>query len=278
MKLFNLLQLMRVDKPIGSVLLWCPTAWALWLANHQHPRMKLVGMFFIGTFLMRSAGCVVNDIIDRNIDLHVKRTKNRPLTSGAITQTDAWITLISLLLLAVMILFCLPIACVQYAIAAVVITLFYPFCKRFFDAPQLVLSLAFSMGIPMAYAASTAVPNTCMILLYAINLLWVIAYDTVYAMNDEADDRKLGLHSTAILFGRYAKIIITSLTFSAHIMWLAVAALAALPPFFYLAWFAGLLVIGQQTQLLLQYKADFMPIFYLHGAYGMLMWFGLFQA
>jgi len=278
MKLFKLLQLMRVDKPIGTVLLWCPTAWALWLANHQHPAMKLVGLFLLGTFLMRSAGCVVNDMIDRNIDLHVKRTKNRPLTSGAITLTDAWIILFTLLLLAVMILFFLPLACLQYAIAAVMITLIYPFCKRFFNAPQLILSIAFSMGIPMAYVASNAQPNTCMMLLYAINLLWVIAYDTVYAMNDEVDDRQLGIHSTAILFGRHAKIIITSLTFCAHIMWLAVAALAALPPFFYLAWLAGLLVIGLQTQLLVQNKANFMPIFYLHGAYGVLMWLSLFQA
>ena len=246
----TLARLMRLDKPIGIALLWFPTAWALWIANHGAPKVSLLVYFFLGTILMRSAGCVVNDIADRHIDKHVSRTKARPITSGEVSVLQAMTLLFVLLFLALCILIQLPAACFYYAVFAVVITVFYPFCKRFFQAPQLVLGVAFSMGIPMAYVASGVPFDGAMYLLCLMNAAWIVAYDTIYAMVDKPDDIKLGVKSTAILFAQYERFIILLLQVVLHGGWLWMALYGQYSPLFYSIWFIALGVLIYQQYLI----------------------------
>lgn len=196
-------QIMRLDKPIGIFLLLWPTLMALWVANYRRPDAFVVLLFVVGTVLMRSAGCVINDWWDRHYDGQVKRTQYRPLVQGLISPNEALILAGVLLLLAFLIVlkFNDPMVFGLSAIS-VVITFIYPLMKRWVHAPQAVLGIAFSMGIPMAFAVS--IPNFPPIMgwLVALNILYVIAYDTSYAMADRADDLRLGLKSTAIWLGR----------------------------------------------------------------------------
>lgn len=204
-------RLMRFDKPIGIALLAWPTIWALEVAFPEGPPWPLVGYFLAGTVCMRAAGCVINDIADRRIDPFVERTQHRPLAAGQLTLSQAWGCLIGLLVLALGILLQLPIVCFKYAIVALFLVFLYPFCKRFMPTPQGILALAFSMGIPMVYAAAGVPFAHTMWLLSAINLLWVLAYDTIYALGDQAEDSRLGVHSTARYWGDHARKIIMGL-------------------------------------------------------------------
>ena len=174
-------RLMRLDKPVGILLLWFPTVWALWLAHQGVPPVRVFCYFLLGTVVMRSAGCVINDFADRHIDKHVTRTKLRPLTTGAIHSVEAMALLSILLLMALFIVVQLPPTCFYLACFGVVITVIYPFCKRWIQAPQLVLSMAFSVGIPMAYVVARQPFDQVMWVLIVMNLFWVIAYDTMYA-------------------------------------------------------------------------------------------------
>jgi len=197
------LRLVRLDKPIGTLLLLWPTLMALWLASGGVPDWKLLAIFVAGTFLMRSAGCAINDFADRDIDRHVKRTVDRPLTSGQIASWEA--LLVAALLAGVAFLLILPLNSLtkQLALVALVIAASYPFFKRFFAIPQAYLGIAFGFGIPMAYAAIQGeVPALAWLLLLG-NVFWAIAYDTEYAMVDRDDDLLLGLRSSAITFGRH---------------------------------------------------------------------------
>ena len=196
-------KLVRLDKPIGILLLLWPTLIALWLASAGKPDWKLIGIFSLGTALMRSAGCAINDYADRDFDKHVKRTAERPLTSGKISGKEA-LTIAGLLAL---ISFCLILSLntltKQLSIIAVVIAASYPYFKRFFAIPQAYLGIAFGFGIPMAYAAiQNTVPVSAWLLLIA-NIFWAVAYDTEYAMVDRDDDLKIGIKTSAITFGRY---------------------------------------------------------------------------
>ena len=195
-------RLVRLDKPIGILLLLWPTLSALWLATGGTPAWSLVAIFTIGTVLMRSAGCAVNDWADRHFDAHVKRTAARPLATGEIAPWEALV--VGNVLAFVAFLFVLPTntTTILLSFPAVAIAFVYPFFKRFFALPQAFLGIAFSFGIPMAYAAAhDAVPLVAWGLL-VLNLLWVIAYDTEYAMVDRDDDLRLGLRTSAIAFGR----------------------------------------------------------------------------
>lgn len=213
-------RLMRLDKPIGTLLLLWPTFWALWLTSS--PTIYLVIVFALGVFSMRAAGCVINDFADRRFDGHVERTKNRPLVSGLISAKNALITFSLLILISILLLLSLPPLTWLIACFALLTTLIYPFMKRFTHLPQLVLGIAFSWGIPMAYAATIGqFPLTCWLLCIA-NICWTIAYDTEYAMVDRQDDLKIGVKSTAILFGQYDKLIIALLQISAVIILLIV--------------------------------------------------------
>ena len=279
MKLAPCFRLMRFHKPAGIALLWLPTAWALWIANHGAPTLKLAIYFLLGTIFMRAAGCVINDIADRHIDKHVSRTKTRPLTTGEISLTEAWGLLLILLFAALYILLQLPIACFNYALIALLLTVIYPFCKRFIQAPQLVLGLAFSMGIPMAYAASGIKPNLCMLILFSLNFAWIVAYDTMYAMADKADDLRIGVKSTAIFFGRFDRLMIVLLQILFHGLWIVLALTQHYSPWFYGAWILGSSVLMYQ-QILIRSREPSLCLraFSTSSLYGVLMWLGIILA
>ena len=196
-------RLVRLDKPIGSLLLLWPTLCALWLASAGKPDWHLVAIFTVGTVLMRSAGCAINDFADRDFDRHVKRTAERPLTSGQIKAWEAVLVAAVLALLSLALIQPLNLLTQQLSVLAVLIAASYPYFKRFFALPQAYLGIAFGFGIPMAYAAVLdAVPVEAWVLLLA-NVFWALAYDTEYAMVDRDDDLRIGLRTSAITFGRY---------------------------------------------------------------------------
>jgi 4-hydroxybenzoate polyprenyltransferase len=202
-KLALYFRLIRADKPIGILLLLWPTLWALWMAASGKPDPLIVTIFVIGTALMRSAGCAINDYADRDIDKHVKRTAERPLTSGRIKSWEALMVAGVLALVAFLLILPLNALTKQLSVLAVVIAGSYPYFKRFFAIPQAYLGIAFGFGIPMAFAAITgAVPAVAWWLLVA-NVFWAVAYDTEYAMVDRDDDLKIGIRTSAITFGRF---------------------------------------------------------------------------
>ena len=201
-------RLMRIDKPIGALLLLWPTYWALWIAAKGFPDWHILIVFTIGVFSMRAAGCVINDFADRKIDGSVERTKNRPLPSGAVTEKESKILFIVLVLLSFALVLTLNTMTIWLSVAGLALAWFYPFVKRFSNLPQLILGMAFGWSIPMGFAAvSESLPLVCW-LLFLVNIVWSVVYDTQYAMVDRNDDIKIGVKSTAILFGRYDKIII----------------------------------------------------------------------
>ncbi len=196
-------KLMRLDKPIGILLLLWPTLWGLWLSMSGHPNWMVVWIFIMGTVLMRSAGCVINDYADRRIDAQVERTKSRPLATGQVSGNEALLLAAILSLIAFSLILPLNSLTLKFSVVAVLLAASYPFTKRFFALPQAYLGIAFGFGIPMAYAAQTAhVPTIAWVLLGA-NVFWAIAYDTEYAMVDREDDRKIGIHTSALTFGKY---------------------------------------------------------------------------
>ena len=269
-------RLMRFHKPAGTLLLWIPTAWALWIVNQGSPSSLLLFYFLLGTVLMRAVGCVINDIADRKIDKHVKRTRTRPLTTGEVSLSEALWLIFFLLLAAFLIVMQLPILCFYYALVALLITVVYPFCKRFFQAPQLVLGLAFSMGIPMAYAASGVRFNTTMLLLCLLNFAWIVAYDTIYALVDREDDLRIGVKSTAVLFAHHDHFIVMMLQVFFHMLWLYLAYLLGYSMSFYGFWAAAALVLVYQQQLMSQRNDQaYLSAFSTNSWYGLLMWLAL---
>ena len=239
-RLYAYARLIRLDKPIGTLLLLWPTYWALWLSNQGMPPLDLLIIFTLGTFLMRSAGCAINDYADRDFDRHVERTKNRPITSGQIGGKEAVLIAAILALLSFGLIWPLNLLTKQLSVFAILIAVVYPFTKRFFAMPQAVLGVAFGFGIPMAYAASqNQVPLEAWILFMG-NLFWTIAYDTAYAMVDRDDDLRLGLRTSAITFGRFDVIAIAVCYGLLLISLLCVAYLVQLNDFFWFGWVGAL--------------------------------------
>ncbi|MCA1978245.1 MAG: 4-hydroxybenzoate octaprenyltransferase [Thiobacillus sp.] len=196
-------KLMRLDKPIGILLLLWPTLWGQWLASHGRPEWIILWIFVMGVVLMRSAGCVINDYADRGFDPHVERTKDRPLAAGTVSPKEALLLAAGLALLAFLLILPLDALVLKLSVVALFLAASYPFTKRFFAIPQAYLGIAFGFGIPMSYAALWgAVPAEAWWLL-AANVFWAIAYDTEYAMVDRADDLRIGIKTSAITFGRY---------------------------------------------------------------------------
>jgi 4-hydroxybenzoate polyprenyltransferase len=196
-------RLMRLDKPIGILLLAWPTLWALWVSGGGKPSPFIIWIFMLGTVLMRSAGCVINDFADRNFDGHVERTRKRPLVTGEVGTREALLLAAGLALFAFILILPLHRLVILLSFAALFLAASYPFTKRFFAVPQAWLGVAFGFGIPMAYAAQLyTVPNEAWLLLVA-NVFWAIAYDTEYAMVDREDDLKIGIRTSAITFGRF---------------------------------------------------------------------------
>ncbi len=196
-------RLMRLDRPIGILLLLWPTLWGLWFSSAGRPDPLVLWIFILGTVLMRSAGCVINDYADRDIDPHVERTRNRPLAAGEVSPGEALVLAAALALLAFLLILPLNTLTLMLSVPAVLLAASYPWTKRFLAIPQAYLGIAFGFGIPMAYAAHTGtVPPIAWLLLLA-NVFWSIAYDTEYAMVDRNDDLKLGIKTSAITFGRF---------------------------------------------------------------------------
>ena len=195
------MRLVRLHRPIGIWLLLWPTLWAIWIAADGSPSGELLLIFVIGTVVMRSAGCIVNDFADRKIDRHVARTRDRPLATGEVSLVGAFVLFFVLLTLALFLVLLLNPLTQLLAVVGAVVTLAYPFAKRFISAPQFVLGIAFAWGVPMAFAAELGEVPRLGWLLFIVTMVWVVIYDTEYAMTDRPDDLKLGVKSTAILFG-----------------------------------------------------------------------------
>lgn len=209
---FEYLVLMRLNRPIGIWLLLWPTLWALWLACGGTPPPKLLVIFVLGTVLMRSAGCVINDLADRDIDPSVARTRDRPIAAGRVTVNEALRLFVVLCLIAFGLVTQLNLTTVLLSLPALALAASYPFAKRFHSLPQAHLGLAFSWGIPMAFAAvGRPVPWNIAGWLLAANVFWVVAYDTFYAMSDRAEDLRIGVRSSAILFGEFDRAITAGL-------------------------------------------------------------------
>lgn len=203
--------LMRIDKPIGVWLLLWPTLWALWLAGKGHPDQGLFVVFVFGVFIMRSAGCVLNDFVDRKIDPYVERTRTRPIASGAVAPAEALTLFAALSLIAIGLATMLNRPAQLLAIVAATLTVIYPFIKRFVSVPQFFLGAAFGWAVPMAFAAQTGDTPQLAWLVFGTALVWAVVYDTFYAMVDREDDRKVGVKSTALLFGDMDLFVIAGL-------------------------------------------------------------------
>ena len=202
------IQLMRLEKPIGSMLLMWPTLWALWIAGEGTPSLKNIIIFVLGVYVMRAAGCVINDYADRDFDGHVQRTEGRPLATGALSAKQALALFAGLGLIAFVLVLFLNRFTIMLSFGGLGLAMLYPFTKRFTYLPQMFLGAAFSWAVPMAFAAETGTVPEIAWLLFTTNLLWTVAYDTEYAMCDREDDLKVGIKSTAILFGDLDKLII----------------------------------------------------------------------
>ena len=228
-------KLMRVDKPIGIWLLLWPTLWALWLAGEGHPNQGLFVVFIVGVFVMRSAGCVLNDYVDRNIDPYVERTRTRPIASGAVAPMEALTLFVALSLIAIGLATMLNRPAQLLAVVAAALTVAYPFVKRFVSIPQFILGSAFGWAVPMAFAAQTGqVPQLAWIV-FGAAIIWAVIYDTFYAMVDREDDRKIGVKSTALLFGDADLFVIAGLQLIMLLALIFIGTRAELGFWYYLA-------------------------------------------
>lgn len=248
--------LIRLDKPIGTLLLLWPTLWALWLASSGVPDLHILFIFVVGTFLMRSAGCAMNDYADRDFDRHVQRTKDRPVTSGKISGKEAVAVALTLALIAYLLIQPLNTFTKQLSVLAVLVAFIYPFTKRFFAMPQAVLGIAFGFGIPMAYAAVLDFIPLEAWILFVGNIFWAIAYDTAYAMVDREDDLRLGLRTSAITFGKYDVAAIGLCYGVLFITQLWVAQLADLSNYFLVGWLMALACAIYHMQLVSTRKRE----------------------
>lgn len=275
-KLLAYHRLMRTDKPIGALLLLWPTLWALWVATPGLPPLWILAVFVAGVWLMRAAGCVVNDYADRKFDGHVKRTANRPLPSGDVTEKEARTLFVVLILLSFLLVLTLNTMTILLSVAALALAWVYPFMKRYTHLPQVVLGAAFGWSIPMAFAAvSESVPLSCW-LMFLANILWAVAYDTQYAMVDRDDDLKIGVKSTAILFGRQDKLIIGILQVAVLALMVAIGYLNQLNGAFYAAVVAaGVLFIYQQKLIANREREACFKAFLNNNYVGLVLFVGL---
>lgn len=248
-QLRNYMQLMRLDKPVGILLLLWPTMWALWLAGEGHPNGGLFIVFVLGVIVMRSAGCVLNDFADRNFDPYVERTRTRPIASGAVAPMEALTLFVALALVAIGLAAMLNPPARLLAIIAAALTVVYPFVKRFVSVPQFFLGAAFGWAVPMAFAAQTGVTSQLAWLVFGTALIWAVIYDTFYAMVDRADDLKVGVKSTAILFGDADLFIIGGLQLLMLVALIFIGNRAALGGWYYASLALSALLMGYHQWL-----------------------------
>ncbi|PWQ98861.1 4-hydroxybenzoate octaprenyltransferase [Leucothrix pacifica] len=229
------LKLIRFDRPIGSYLLLWPTLWALWIAADGIPDVKILLIFVAGVFVMRSAGCAINDFADRDIDAHVERTENRPLATGVISAKEALGVFIVLSIVALLLALQLNALTIKLSVVAILLAASYPFMKRVHMLPQVHLGVAFAWAIPMAYSAiNNSLPDLSIWLVFLTTIIWTTAYDTMYGMADREEDIQLGLKSTAILFGDYDKLAVGLMQLSVIILLALIGALNDLGSFYYI--------------------------------------------
>ncbi|WP_397212500.1 4-hydroxybenzoate octaprenyltransferase [Pantoea osteomyelitidis] len=249
-------RLMRIDKPIGTLLLMWPTLWALWLADMAVPPLSVLLVFVLGVIVMRAAGCVINDFADRKVDGHVKRTQGRPLPSGAVSEKEAKLLFVGLALAAFLLVLTMNRMTILLSVVGLALAWVYPFMKRYTHLPQVVLGAAFGWAIPMAWSAvSETLPLVCW-LVFIANLCWTVAYDTQYAMVDRDDDVKIGVKSTAILFGRFDKLMIGLLQLATLGLMALVGMLLQLNGAFYLSLLVVAVLFVWQQKLIAQRERD----------------------
>ena len=253
MKITHYMSLMRLNKPIGILLLLWPTLWSLWIAAKGMPRWDLLIIFSLGVVVMRSAGCVINDIADRKIDGKVKRTQDRPLATGAVSTREAVILFVVLCLIAFGLVLLTDPLTIKLSVGGLLLAFCYPFMKRHTHLPQVVLGAAFAWGIPMAYAAQTGALDKNMWLIYVSVVLWTVVYDTFYAMVDRDDDMKIGVKSTAILFGEQDRFITAALQAMTLYSLVLVGKAFALGGIYYLSLVVAAGLFGYQ-QWLIRYR------------------------
>ena len=275
-QLSNYAQLMRLDKPIGTWLLLWPTLWALWLAGEGHPDGGIFIVFMLGVFIMRSAGCVLNDFADRKIDPYVERTRSRPIASGAVAPMEALTLFVALALIAIGLAAMLNRQAQVLAVIAAALTVIYPFIKRFVSIPQFVLGMAFGWAVPMAFAAQTGQTQQLAWLVFGTALVWAVIYDTFYAMADREDDLKIGVKSTAILFGDADLFVIGGLQILMLLALILIGDMAALGAWYYTAVsIAGVLMVYHQWLARDRQSANCFKAF-LHNHYiGMIVFIGI---
>ncbi|MFB1036807.1 MAG: 4-hydroxybenzoate octaprenyltransferase, partial [Sinobacterium sp.] len=266
----------RVDKPIGSYLVIWPALWSLWIAAKGMPDLLLIIVFIMGAFLMRSAGCVINDFADRNIDTLIERTKQRPLALGLITPKEAIQLFILLCTAAAFLLVFTNRLTVLLAFVALLLAALYPFTKRFTHLPQVILGMAFSCSIPMAFAAQTNSLPAIILPLYSAVMVWVIVYDTFYAMVDRDDDLIAGVKSTAILFGRYDRQITALLQFIFIALMIKIGLLLELGRIYYGAICMSAILFAYQQLLISHRDKNKYFIAFLNNNYvGLVIFLGL---
>lgn len=269
-------QLARFDRPIGSLLLLWPTLWALFLAGDGFPKLDVLVVFVLGVVFMRAAGCVINDFADRNVDGHVKRTANRPMPSGKVSEREALGLFILLVLVSFLLVLTMNNLTIMLSVVAVILAAAYPFMKRYTHLPQLVLGAAFGWSIPMAYAAQSGALPAVAWLLFAANILWTIAYDTLYAMVDRDDDLKVGIKSTAILFGRFDKLIVGLLQLATIMLLIAIGGILQLNQGYYWALLlASALFVYQQMLIQSRQREQCFKAFLNNNYVGMVIFIGI---
>lgn len=271
-------RLMRFDKPIGTLLLLWPVLWSLWIASDGHPDGLVLSVFVLGVILMRAAGCVINDIADRNIDGRVERTQHRPLATGEIKTINAIILFVILCLCAFAVVLLMNRLTILLAVVGVLLAILYPFSKRFIHAPQLLLGIAFAWAIPMSFAAQTGHLPTITWYLFFADICWVVAYDTFYAMCDREDDKKLPIKSLALWLGRYDKLTIALLQLVCVLLLLGVGVRIAAHWGYYLALLlTGMLFCYQQYQTRRRQPKACFRAFLNNNYVGFIIFLGIFS-
>ena len=269
--------LMRIDKPIGILLLLWPTWWALWIAGEGFPDLPVFVVFTAGVFLMRSAGCVINDYADRNIDGQVERTKNRPLAQKRVTPKEALYLFAGLALTAFILVLFMNALTIAMSFVGAMLAASYPFMKRFTNLPQVVLGTAFAWSIPMAFAAQTGTVPFAAWCLFIATILWTTAYDTMYAMVDRKYDLEIGVKSTAILFGKKDKIIIGGLQVATLIFLIIAGVYLQLGTLYYSGLFiAACFALYQQFLIKDRIEKQCFSAFLNNNWFGMAIFAGLF--
>ena len=270
------LKLARIDKPIGVFLVLWPTLWALWLAAEGLPSLDVLVIFVAGCFLMRSAGCVINDYADRKIDGDVERTKERPIVTGKISPKNALIFFAALCLMAFLLVLQTNELTIYLSFGALALASAYPFMKRYTYLPQVVLGAAFAWSVPMAYAAQLNELPTVIWLIYTATVLWTVAYDTMYAMVDREDDLKIGVKSTAILFGHADRAIIACLQVMTILCLSMIGEQLKLGQFYFLGLLsASILFIYQQHLIRHRYREECFKAFLNNNWVGLVIFVGI---